>query len=74
MLTALALICSLVTTPDLRDCTKENAVSVFQVPEDFRSPFTCLQHAQAYVASTEMGRTVREDEAVKVVCVHRRGD
>ena len=72
MLTALALICSLVATPDLRECSKESAVSVFQVPEDFKTVFTCLQHAEAYVASNELGRSIRDDEAVKIVCVHRR--
>ena len=32
MLTALVLICSVAVTPDLRDCSRSNAVAVMRVP------------------------------------------
>jgi hypothetical protein len=40
MLTALILVCSLATGPDLRGCTRDNALDVLQVPETFASPVT----------------------------------
>ena len=69
MLTALILVCSLATSPDLRGCTRDNALDVLQVPETFASPVTCLMHGQAYLANTAAGRDPAPHEAVKVVCV-----
>ncbi len=69
MLTALVLICSLSSTPDLRACTRDNAVDAMPVPESFASPVTCLMHSQAYLAETSLGRDLSENERVKVVCV-----
>jgi hypothetical protein len=69
MLTALILICSLGTTPDLRACTRDNAIDAMSVPESFGSPVTCLMHSQAYLAETSIGRDLTENERVKVVCV-----
>ncbi len=69
MLTALILICSLGTTPDLRACTRDNALDAMPVPEAFASPVTCLMHSQAYLAETSLGRDLTENERVKVVCV-----
>ena len=69
MLTALVLICSLATTPDLRGCTRDNAVDAIRVPESFGNPATCLMHSQAYLAETALGRDLGENERVKVVCV-----
>jgi hypothetical protein len=69
MLTALILVCSLATGPDLRGCTRDNALDVLQVPETFASPVTCLMHGQAYLANTAAGRDPAPHEAVKVVCV-----
>jgi hypothetical protein len=69
MLTALILVCSLAVSPDLGACTRDNALEVLWVPTTFASPVTCLMHAQAYLAGTSMGRDLREDEAVKVICV-----
>jgi len=69
MLTALILICSLGTTPDLRGCTRDNAIDAMAVPESFASPVTCLMHSQAYLAETSLGRDLTENERVKVVCV-----
>ena len=68
MLTALILVCSLATVPDLRDCTRDNALDVLQVPETFASPVTCLMHGQAYLANSVAGRDSARNEAVKVVC------
>jgi len=69
MLTALILICSVQTTPDLRSCTRDNAVDAMQVPEAFASPATCFMHGQAYLADTSLGRDLTENERVKIVCV-----
>ncbi len=69
MLTALILICSLQTTPDIRSCTRDNAVDAMQVPESFASPVTCFMHGQAFLAETSLGRDLTENERVKVVCV-----
>jgi hypothetical protein len=69
MLSALVLICSLATTPDLRDCSRDNAVHVMRVPADFGNPATCFLHGQAYLAQTEIGRELAAGERPKVVCV-----
>lgn len=76
MLTALVLICSMAITPDLQACSGENAESVIRVPMDYGSPVTCLLHAQAYLAETEIGQDLAADERVKVVCApsQRAGD
>jgi hypothetical protein len=69
MLTALILICSLATTPDIRTCSRDNAVDAVQVPEAFASPATCFMRGQAYLADTSLGRDLTENERIKVVCV-----
>jgi len=69
MLTALILVCSLATGPDLRGCTRDSALDVLQVPETFASPVTCLMHGQAYLANTAAGRDPAPLEAIKVICV-----
>ena len=69
MLTALVLICSLATTPDLGSCTRDNAVDVLRVPESFGNPAMCFMHGQAYLADTSLGRDLADNERVKVVCV-----
>jgi hypothetical protein len=69
MLTALILVCSLVLVPDLRDCTRDNAIDVLHVPATFASPVTCLMHGEAFVADSAIGRNLAQDEAVRVVCV-----
>jgi hypothetical protein len=68
MLTALVLICSVVTTPDLRDCTRNNANAVMRVPAEFANPATCFMHGQAYLAQTSLGEELGKDDRVKVVC------
>ena len=69
MLTAMILICSLETTPDLQSCTRETAVDTMRVPESFANPAMCFMHGQAYLADTSLGRDLTENERVKVVCV-----
>ena len=71
MLTALILICSLATTPDIRDCSRTNAVDVMVMPVSSGNPATCFMHGQAYLASTDMGRNLADNERVKVVCVRK---
>ena len=68
MLTALVLVCSLAITPDLRDCNQNNARDVLRVPEEFGNPATCFMHGQAYLAGTTIGRSLAEDERIKVSC------
>ena len=68
MLSALVLICSMAITPDLRDCSRDNATAVMRVPSDFGNPTTCFMHGQAYVADTSIAQNLAADERVKVVC------
>jgi hypothetical protein len=69
MLTALVLICSLNSTPDLQSCNRDTAVDAVRVPEAFANPVTCFMHGQAYLAETSLGRDIGENERVKIVCV-----
>ncbi len=68
MLTALVLICSISVTPDLRDCTRDNAVDVMRVPTEFASPITCFLNGQAYLAETSIAQDLRETDRIKIVC------
>jgi hypothetical protein len=73
MLSALVLVCSLAVTPDLADCSQNNAVSVVRVPEEFAEAATCLMHGQAYLAGTALGRDLDgRRERAKVVCARTR--
>lgn len=68
MLTALVLICSLSVTPDLADCTRDNAADVIRVPEDFANPVTCFLHGQAFLAETSLASDLRDGDRIKIVC------
>jgi hypothetical protein len=68
MLTALILVCSLTSVPDVGACTEDNAVQVIRDPETFLSPVTCFVHGQAYLAETATGRDLDNSDIVKVVC------
>jgi hypothetical protein len=68
MLTALVLICSMAITPDLRDCTRDNATTVIRVPAESGNPATCFMHGQAFVAQTSIGQELGDNDRVKVVC------
>ena len=72
MFTAIVLICSVLATPDLRNCDETNARAVMLVPEEFASPITCAMHGQAYVAGTAIGRSLAESDRIKVVCRPRQ--
>ena len=69
MLTALVLICSTAITPDLRDCTRENATAIVLMPVQSGNPATCFMHGQAYLAQTSIGQELGINDRVKVVCV-----
>lgn len=69
MLTALVFVCSLGTTPDIADCSRDNAIHVMHVPGTFASPVACFLHGQAYVAGISIGRNLAQDERVKVACM-----
>ena len=68
MLTALVLICSVAITPDLQDCTSDNARAVMHVPAQFANPTICFMHGQAYLAETSIGQKLDDGDRVKVVC------
>jgi hypothetical protein len=72
LLTAIVLICSVLVTPDLRDCDEMNARAVMLVPSQFASPVTCAMHGQAYVAGTAIGRSLADSDRIKVVCRSRQ--
>jgi len=72
MLSALILVCSLASVPDLGACNEQNALQVVRDPEAFVSPVTCFVHGQAYFAETALGRDLGEGEVVKVVCAQSR--
>jgi hypothetical protein len=68
MLTALVLICSTTATPDIRDCTRDNATAVMRVPVRFRNPATCFMYGRAYLTEGAIGRLLSGDDRVKVIC------
>jgi hypothetical protein len=68
MLTALVLICSAAVTPDLRDCTRENAMTVMRLSTEFSSPTACLMYGQATLANTSLAQELGEQDRVKIVC------
>ncbi len=72
MLSALILVCSLASVPDLGACNEHNAMQVVRDPEVFASPVTCFMHGQAYLAETALGQDLGEGEIVKVVCARSR--
>jgi len=70
MLTVLVLVCSMSVTPDyLRNCDRNNAVRVMQLPEQIASPSMCAMRGEAYIAGTTIGQQLAEDERVKVLCI-----
>jgi hypothetical protein len=72
MLSALILVCSLTSVPDLGACNEQNALQVVRDPEAFISPVACFVHGQAYLAETALGRDLAEGEVVKVICAPNR--
>jgi hypothetical protein len=72
MVTALILVCSLSSTPDLADCNRSTALHVLRLPAEFASPVACLMHGQAYLAQTAIGESLAKTERVKVLCAPRQ--
>jgi len=68
MLTALVLICSMSVTPDIRDCTRDNAVDVMRVPAEYASPVSCFVRGQAFLAETSLAQDLGENDRIKIVC------
>ncbi len=68
MLTALILICSAAITPDVQDCTRDNATAVMRVHAESGNPATCFMRGQAYLAETSIGQELGDNDRVKVVC------
>jgi hypothetical protein len=68
MLTALVLICSIAVTPDLRDCTRDNATAVMRLPAESGNPATCFMLGQAFLAQSSIGQELGDSDRVKVVC------
>ena len=68
MLTAIILVWSLALAPDLRECSRDTAASVMQVPEEFALPSQCMMCGQAFLAETSIGRELTDQERVKVLC------
>ena len=56
-------------TPDLGECSRDNAVHVLQVPEEFALPAMCAVRGQSYLAETSIGQALSDNERVKVMCV-----
>jgi hypothetical protein len=71
MLTALVLVCSLAVTPDLRDCSRNNAMTVMQMPVESGNPATCFLHAQAYIAETSIGQELGDNDRIKIICARK---
>jgi hypothetical protein len=71
MLTAFVLICSVSLTPDLADCSPENARAAIRVPTEFANPVTCLMQSQAFLAETSVGQELDHGDRVKIVCARR---
>jgi len=69
LFTTLILICSLAVTPDLRQCNRDNAVDVLQVPGQIESAGMCGFQGQAYVAGATVGQSLAENETIKVLCI-----
>jgi hypothetical protein len=72
MLKALVLVCSLAATPDIRDCTPDNAVDVLRVPGEFTLAVPCFMQGQAYLAETSIAGDLREGDRIKIVCDRTR--
>ncbi len=68
MLFSTILICSVLVTPDVRDCTQENATTVMRVPIEFGNATICLMRGQAALAQTSIGQALGRDERVRITC------
>jgi hypothetical protein len=67
---SLILICSRLITPDVHDCTRDTAMQVI-VTTGAAHNMCGLIGSQAHLASTVIGREMRDDEYVRIVCEGR---
>jgi hypothetical protein len=65
MLTALVLICSAAVTPDLRDCTRDDATTVMRALAEFGNPAVCLMYGQAYLAQTSISEELGDSATTR---------
>jgi len=49
--------------------SRDNAVHVLQVPEEFALPAMCAMRGQAFFAETSIGQELASNERVKFMCV-----
>jgi hypothetical protein len=68
MLTALVLICTMAATPDIRDCTRDNAAAVMRVPLRLRSSDTCFMYGRSYLDETAIKRGLGGGDRLKIIC------
>jgi hypothetical protein len=68
MLQALILICSVAVTPDLRDCTRDNAADVMRAPGEYAMPTTCFMRGQAFLAETSIAADLRDTDRIRIIC------
>lgn len=65
MFTVVLFVCALAVKPI--DCNELTAVHVLMGP-DCKNEIACAMVSQAYLASTELGRTITESEYLKIRC------
>lgn len=65
MLTAVIFVCLAGT-----ECRAETAIDVLRTPVESAIPSTCLMQGEAFLAATEIGRTM-QDEVARVACVRK---
>lgn len=68
MLVALVLICSSAITPNLQDCTRDNAADVMRVPGEYALPMLCFRNGQAFLAESSIAQDLRAGDRVRIVC------
>jgi hypothetical protein len=67
MLHAVILICSLGSP-----CTPESAIDLIRTPVMSALPSMCFMQGQAYLAQTEIGRSLGPDQQVSISCQRDR--
>lgn len=68
MFTVFLFVCALSVQPGA--CDERTALYVLKGP-DCQNEMVCAKVSQAYLASTGLGRTLRENEYVKIRCERR---
>jgi hypothetical protein len=69
MLKAFILICSLVNTPEPRDCDIGTADLFLGVPGEYGHPASCFTAAQSFLGESEHGVEITSKQYLKVQCV-----